>query len=453
MSSNPTANMWNPLSRNFLLPGELTSQQPKLYSKPALASFDLRKYLEGYKGTTKIRRAMYVGEHCTVLAQDSYLIALDELESTTYNAKLHTEVSKRLEQFGVALPDKGEWKKDVEQRSQRENLELKKEIARTRTGNLISECQKAHMDLANLYAKTGSTEEAFRVLQSAREFCGDANSHGELQISAVRISQATFRWMQINTFAQRAISAMTTRHQQSDGTDVWIEGSVIQIQANFGDAKWQDAIKELNKLNIGEVATSEVFGVGNTTAKDFAIYATLSALMALGRKEVREKYINNFGYSKFFEVMPECLELLKGFYNSNYSEMLVLLDSVLSFCVLDPVIGPHVSQIKARVIDNIVVIYATPYMAVSLERMAKDLHIQSADTLESIVAKLITNKRIAARIDVVSGYLYRHKVDPRDATLKHIEKMYKSFDNQVDLVKAHIMFLEEESLRSTGSKA
>ncbi|KAJ1796586.1 hypothetical protein LPJ59_003657 [Coemansia sp. RSA 2399] len=444
--SNPTST--RPLhSRNFTY-GSDSGTQPKVFPPPTLGSFSLHGYLEGYKGAAKVRRGIYVAEHCHELSTESYMAALDELEASTYNTKLHAEVSKRLGQLGVSVvTGSGEWKRSADQMAMRENSELQKEIAEAKSGNLVSVCQRAHKGLADLYAKMGNTEEAFRVLQSAREFSGDATDHVDLQVSAARIAQSTFRWMQVSTFVQRAFTGATAKQ----GT-IWLEGTVIQMQASFGDSKWHDVAKGLSQLSISESDAPKVFEAGNVTQRDIALYATLSALMTMDRKEIKEKFINNLGFSKFFEAMPECLELLKDFYASKYLAMLALFDQVLSFCVLDPVVGPHVAHIKGVVVDNIVVMYSTPYMSVSLEAMARELHIASVSTLECILVRLITSKRIVARIDAVSGYLCKHRVDPRDATLAHIEKMYKVFDSQVDLMKAHIMFLEEESRRSSSSK-
>ncbi|KAJ2092181.1 cop9 signalosome complex subunit [Coemansia sp. RSA 986] len=427
---------------------DISSLQTKTYPPPTLASFDLHSYLEGYKGTAKIRRAIYMAEHCPELSTESYLVALDELESTTYNTRLHSEVSKRLAQLGVALPSNSDWKRSADQMAMRENSELQEEIKESKSGNLLPACQRAHKNLAELYAKMGNIEEAFRVLQSVREFCGDATDHGDLQVSAARIAQSNFRWMQVSTFVQRAFTAAAAKQGA-----MWIEGTIIQTQASFGDSKWHDVARTLSQLSISEADAPKVFEAGNVTQRDLALYATLSALMTMSRKEIKEKLINNLEFSKYFEEMPECLELLKDFYASKYSKMLVLFDQVLSACALDPVIGPHIALIKGLVVDNIVVLYTTPYMSVRLESMAKELRIASVDTLESIVIRLITNKRIVARIDAVSGYLYKYTLDPRDATLAHIEEMYKAFAGQVDMVKAHIMFLEEESRRPSGSRS
>ncbi|KAJ2555592.1 hypothetical protein EV175_002226 [Coemansia sp. RSA 1933] len=421
----------------------------KTFPRPTLSNFDLRAYLDGYKGTTKIRRAMYVAENCHELATEGYLAALDELEAATYNTRLHDEVSKRLEQLGVALPSKVEWRRNADQMALRETSELTKEIDSCKSANLVPACQKAYKKLVELNFKKGNIEEAFRTLQAAREVGSDAEDHNELQISAARIAQSTFRWTQVTTYVQRTRAAVTAQK----GAAAWPEGTVVQLQANVGDSKWSDVARGLGELKLSESDASAVFEIGNITQRDLALYAALSALIAMRRKDIKEKFINNLAFGKYFEAMPECLELLKEFHASRYSTMLALLDRVLSFCVLDPVIGPHVAHIKRLIVDNIVILYSTPYVTVSLEAMARELCLASVDTLETILVRLITTKRIVARIDAVSGYLYKYKVDPRDAALAHIEKMYKSFDGHVDLLKAHIMFLEEESRRASGPRS
>ncbi|KAI9502503.1 hypothetical protein GGI25_002679 [Coemansia spiralis] len=420
-----------------------------VYPKPTLDNFSLSEYLAEYKGMVKAKRAIHMGERCEELAQECYLIALDELEASTYNTRLHGEVCKRLEQLDVALPDKTEWKRGADQKAKREISELHKRITETKSGNLLVACRDAHKELAELYAKMGNTEEALRVLQNGREFCGGAKEHGDLHFCAAEVTQTAFRWLQTSTFVQRAFSSLAAKQGKT-----WIHGNVLLVQAGFGDSRWSDVARSLSDLDITESDAAAVFELGTVTAKDLALYATLAALIAFKRNEIKEKLINNLRFGKFFESMPECLALLKDHHNSKYTNMIAGLDKILSFCVLDPVIGPHASKIRSLIIENTVVLYSQPYVSANLETMARALRFDSVSSLEKVLVKLITSKRISARIDNVAGYLFKYKVDPRDEALQSIEKMYKTFNTQVDVMKARIQFLEEESGRgSIGSRS
>ncbi|KAJ2275511.1 hypothetical protein EV176_002684 [Coemansia sp. RSA 451] len=414
--------------------------------EPSLLAFNLRSYLSEYTGYAKIRRAIYVGERCPTLSIESYSIALEELEEKTYDTTTYKHIARLLEQLTGERRDTEEWERRVSKEVKEQDTEIRGKLERAKKQVSKKDTLQAQWELVRLLQQRGLMDEAVRALQDGRTSCGGMPEQAELYVEAARVSQVMGRWLQVATYIQRTEAVLP----DPDAT-ARAELAVLRAQADFGDCKWSVAVNGLRELSID--TASIVFARKTVTPRDIALYGTLAGLAALDRDQVKQQLLDNVQFGQFLDRMPECQALLQSYYDSKYDDALNMLTRILSFCHLDPVIGPHVTTLKQRIRDNIVVLYIQPFVSVRMSSMATALCFGSTAQLEDTLVRMIDSGLIHARIDGTTGFLIKHTVNARDAALSRVETMHRAFAQQAELMTARIQYLEEESARKRGARA
>ncbi|KAJ2485844.1 hypothetical protein IWW37_005821 [Coemansia sp. RSA 2050] len=427
-------------SVNMSRPGASDEYRGTMFAKPILEQFSLSKYLNEYQGRVKIRRALYLGERCPELSVESYQIALDEIKSSTTDIGLHKRVLKNLEQLSGAAANDEEWVNLARKANNSAFDVLMAELNRARQQHVKKDALRAQEGLAHHKAKLGNVNEALRTLQDARDYCSSVDDQVSLALQSAWISQAMGKWLQVNSYVQRVVSTLSALPPKMAA-----EIKVLQIQADFGEGRWSAVVNNVKELSYDDIMLAGIFERGLITPQDIALYGTLAGLAVLQRDSLKQQIIDSAEFGKFLDYIPECLRLLRLFYNSAYSDALLGLDAILSLGMLDPVIAPHTATLRSQFLENVVVLYTQPFVSTSLSAMAKALSFGSASQLEAMLARLIEKNLIQGRIDAVSGYLLKYTLDPRDQTLETIERMYSSFSDQADVMLARIHYLEEET--------
>ncbi|KAJ1818754.1 cop9 signalosome complex subunit [Coemansia sp. RSA 2599] len=384
---------------------------------------------------------MYMAEHCTELAVECYRIALDELRSKTLNIRLYEEVWQRLRQLDVDVKKDMQWVEQTRSQSSLIREDLRREVDVAATNSQKKDALKAQQELARQLVRMGHNDEAVRAWQDTRDYCVGVQDQALLSIEAAKINQSNCRWLQVSSFTQRAVQTLAKSVNEKMQSDI----DVLQLQASIGDGRWAAAVGSVRTLKYDSLVNSELFVSCAVTPQDIALYGALAGLAALKRDSIKADLINNAEFGKFLDHMPECARLLRCFYASRYSECLGRLDKLLSLAALDPVLGPHVDQLRATIRENIVVLYTQPFVSSSLEGMAQALHFGSTADLEELLVRLIERKLISARIDGTSGYLVKYTANPRDSALETIDRMYRSLSLHSEAMLARIQFFEEET--------
>ncbi|KAI8322067.1 hypothetical protein GQ54DRAFT_311221 [Martensiomyces pterosporus] len=415
--------------------------------QPSLEPFSLDEYLGEYKGHAKISRALYVAKVCPELSERAYRIALEEIKENTTSTEQYEQVIKLMRDFSMPVDLDSRWVVAAKEKNERELLALAAEVEKESKKHLKKEAMKSQKELARMYERCGKMDVAIAKWQEARSFCVTVDENAMLFLECAHISAAMSRWPQVNNHVQRVLSTLSKLPDQMS-----TEIRFLQLQADFGEGNWQAVANAIETLSYETAMSAKVYDRGVLTPSDVALYGTLSGLAVLSRNNIKEKLIENPNFRLYLDHMPECLRLLQSFYSSRYSDTLARLEAIATLGRIDNVIARHISALCKLIKENIVVLYTQPFVSTSLASMAKTLHFNSASELENELVRLIESKRIQGRIDGAAGFLVNYTVNPRDRALESIERMYKSFGVQADLMLARIQYLEEEAALG-GTKA
>lgn len=78
-------------------------------------------------------------------------------------------------------------------------------------------------------------------------------------------------------------------------------------------------------LSIGEELVAHPYS-DVISPNDIAVYGGLCALATFPRTELKTRVIDNVGFRQYLDLEPHVRDLIQGFYNSNYTVCLEIMD-------------------------------------------------------------------------------------------------------------------------------
>lgn len=158
------------------------------------------------------------------------------------------------------------------------------------------------------------------------------------------------------------------------------------------------------------------------TFKELVSYSVVLGLLALHRKDVREKIIQN---SEIISVLNENA-LLKRFtqtiFESNYKQFFeVLIDLNSEVLMKDILLSKHRPFLLKRARIVIFSLFLESYKTIRLNKMAASFGI-SVEFLDKELADLISQKYLNCKIDKVNLIVESIVVDKRSDVYKEVEK-------------------------------
>jgi hypothetical protein len=166
---------------------------------------------------------------------------------------------------------------------------------------------------------------------------------------------------------------------------------------------------------VADTVTRGVFMPEVMTGSDVALYATLSALAALDRGEVKRRVLDNEAFSAVLSTMPEARLLLEDFVASRYASLFERLGKLRPRMQLDSVLAPLAAELEVTIRQKALKQYFGPYSSVDLTRMAAAFACD-VEQLEDELAQLIADDHIQARIDSHNKRLFARQSDERADT-------------------------------------
>ncbi len=129
------------------------------------------------------------------------------------------------------------------------------------------------------------------------------------------------------------------------------------------------------------------------TSSDLAFYVTLSSLLVLNRKEMKDNIISSSKFKSLLDSVPEISDILEHFLNGRYMEFQKSLETFQKYMKFDPFFGHKIESVIEKIRKKALVQYVTPYKVIDLREIAKAFNI-SLEKIEEEVADLIVNKQI-----------------------------------------------------------
>jgi COP9 signalosome complex subunit 1 len=179
-------------------------------------------------------------------------------------------------------------------------------------------------------------------------------------------------------------------------------------------------------------------------AEDIATYGALCALADFDRDELRQRVVEGgSSFRNFLELSPKIRGVVNDIFESKYGSALSVLEAMKGELQLDLHLKDHAVDLIKMIRSRCIVQYFSPYMSVSLDSMSTAFACSLAE-MESSVAKLIMDGKIAARIDSQAKTLHVRQTEKRAESYRKIAKLSESYIGDMRAMLLRMSCLEHD---------
>ena len=190
------------------------------------------------------------------------------------------------------------------------------------------------------------------------------------------------------------------------------------------------------------------------SCEDVAVYGGLCALATFDRAELKARVLSNSSFKALLELVPRVRELVNGFYNAKYADVLRYMRELQEGLELDIHMSGHVQDLYQLIRNRALVQYVSPYSSVDLKRMA-EAFCTEVSALEKELVELIVKQSINARIDSQHKVLHSRVDDQRSTTYGNALDMGEKFCAEAMAAILRVNLLRDDIVytpRSSASK-
>jgi len=181
-------------------------------------------------------------------------------------------------------------------------------------------------------------------------------------------------------------------------------------------------------LFLGSVATFTCFELVPYEA--LVAYAVLSSMVALDRAALQKKVVKNSDVLSTIDKVPHLSELLHSFYECRYRNFFEALVGIHPWMIRDRILARHAPYFVRELRIRAYAQFLQSYQSVTLESMA-DTFGMSVGFLDRELSRFIGVKRLAAKIDKVSGIVETNRPDAKNAQYQDVIKHGDTLLNQI----------------------
>ncbi|XP_074595982.1 COP9 signalosome complex subunit 1-like [Brevipalpus obovatus] len=394
-------------------------------------TLDLETYAGSYTGMAKIRRLLFVANHCLQLKVDALKMAMNYIKENTYNtglyAQVYSQLAEALKQSGVTPenvigPLDTTW---IETRSKKGAANLEKldtDLKNYKSNSIKESVRRGHDDLGDHYLKLGDINNALKCYSRSRDYCTHGKHVVNMCLNVIKVSIYSSNWNHVVTYVSKAEATPEYSANSQIATKLHCAAGLADLAAR----KFKSAAKHFLAANFDHFAPDswEILSPNNV-----AIYGGLCALASFSRNELHKSVISSSSFKLFLELEPQLRDAISKFYDSKYASCLSILAELKDNLLLDLYLAPHVRQLYYMIRNLALVQYFSPYLSADMNRMASAFNT-SVSALENELMQLILDGQIQARIDSHNKILFAKDVDQRTVTFEKALNMGKDWQRK-----------------------
>ncbi|TKR60381.1 hypothetical protein L596_027636 [Steinernema carpocapsae] len=401
----------------------------------------ISKLAANYQGYALLRRFEHIAKVCPQLRAEAYIALINYITQNTtditmYNA-VYTELAK-LRGGNVDLINKPEpftlddqtipaynthWAANVNANGGNKVDNCQSEFKRQKDEGVKESTRRAMSELIKTYTELGRLPEALQLFaRGMREYCTSFKHVVEMLVEWMTWSlhAGPTYYYRIEHLLNQAERSISEARESADakaktgsgptpaasGTGApavnvkqLIETSHCKITLMSGlhnlitPMKYKEAAEKF--INV----TFDVFGDDEViSANDVAIYGTICALATFERVELKERILNNMEFRKFMECDTRLVDLVKKFHQSEFRQVLDLLNEMKNELLMNIYIAPHVEKLYNLIRKKAIVLYMKPFTRACIKSMASEFQVDTTTMIDNL-AELIHMKSLDARIN------------------------------------------------------
>ncbi|KAF8938159.1 cop9 signalosome complex subunit [Dissophora ornata] len=400
-------------------------------------------------GHTKVNRLEFIADRCPSLQIDALKLAITELKNTsTLNISRYVSLVKKLnEAIKFGAPGSGNvssdllnvdkaWADSQLQKAKQQTDLLEGELKNYKRNSIKESIRMGNIELGNHYYACGDLTAAHRSYSRTRDYCTTSKHLIELCMNVIKVSVELGNFPHVLTYV---VKAESTPEVPQDKELTKAKLKAASGLANMDLGKYSSAARDF--LSIGEELVGHQYG-DVISANDIAVYGGLCALASFNRAELKRLVIDNVGFRQYLELEPHIRDLLQGFYNSNYTVCLDIMDKWRNDYLLDLHLHSHIEALYTNIRKKALVQFTSPFLTVDLTKMAKSFST-TVPELEKELVSLIIGGQIEARIDSQQKILWAKQTNKRSAIFERSTTMGQEYENEAKGLVLRIQMINE----------
>ncbi|XP_060071559.1 COP9 signalosome complex subunit 1-like [Ylistrum balloti] len=402
-------------------------------------SLDLEQYASQYTGLARLKRQLFIAEHCPSLRVEALRMALSYV-MTTYNTNLYQEIHRKLQEAvasSSSLPDAvagvvhnmpaldTQW---IETTAKKAALKLEKldtDLKNYKSNSIKESIRRGHDDLGDHHLDCGDLSNALKCYSRARDYCTISKHVVNMCLNVIKVSVYLQNWSHVQSYVNKAESTPEmAEHGKDGGQAVLTKLKCAAGLADLATKKYKSAAKYFLQANFDFCDFPELLSASNV-----ATYGVFCALASFDRQELQKNVISSSSFKLFLELEPQLRDILHKFYESKYASCLRLLGEIKDNLLLDMYLAPHVNVLYSQIRNRALCQYFSPYLSADMRKMAEAFNT-SVTGLEDELMQLILEGQINARIDSHNKILYAKDTDQRSTTFEKSLSMGKEYQRR-----------------------
>ncbi|OWF51862.1 COP9 signalosome complex subunit 1-like isoform X2 [Mizuhopecten yessoensis] len=402
-------------------------------------SLDLEQYASQYTGLARLKRQLFIAEHCPSLRVEALRMALSYV-MTTYNTNLYQEIHRKLQEAvasSSSLPDAvagvvhnmpaldTQW---IETTAKKAALKLEKldtDLKNYKSNSIKESIRRGHDDLGDHHLDCGDLSNALKCYSRARDYCTISKHVVNMCLNVIKVSVYLQNWSHVQSYVNKAESTPEmAEHGKDGGQAVLTKLKCAAGLADLATKKYKSAAKYFLLANFDFCDFPELLSASNV-----ATYGVFCALASFDRQELQKNVISSSSFKLFLELEPQLRDILHKFYESKYASCLKLLGEIKDNLLLDMYLAPHVNVLYSQIRNRALCQYFSPYLSADMRKMAEAFNT-SVGGLEDELMQLILEGQINARIDSHNKILYAKDTDQRSTTFEKSLTMGKEYQRR-----------------------
>lgn len=323
----------------------------------------------------------------------------------------------------------------------------------------------AYAKLGDLLFDKGDGPQAMKCFVRMRDYAGTPKRTAAVCCRVACAAGAVNNWAHAASYASKA------DHYTKDIDDpnikrivvsLHVAGALAQIDNKHYDPAAKALIDVLTKHG-GDLSSSGSSGktsTGNepeaketfetacdwdlTSWRDVTAYACLCAIATFSRSSLRESIVDHARFKhRAKSLHPFAVDAALDAHKGKYATAMAHLDKLRDELKLDPIFAKHASALRDLCADKCVAQYCAPYSVVSLAAAAKTFNVDKAK-FEHLVAKLIFDGKLKAKIDRINDTVIADEPTEREIALDHVLKQGAAYRREIRALMLRMSCLEND---------
>ena len=236
----------------------------------------------------------------------------------------------------------------------------------------------------------------------AKEYCSLPKQLSDVWLDIVVTSIDLNSFAQSLSYIEKAEACLHGSPDKLVQAKLQLSSGIVQLQlGHFKDVP--GTLSEVDPCIRGQSASSLA------SAEDISVYATLTAVAALSRREVR-RLLEHSSFRQFYEHCMHVRIFAQDYLAGNFDSCFKFLNTYKPQFLLDVHLSSSIEELYRLITNQIVVQYMTPYSVVDLVKMSQRLNLNQVE-LEKLISALVSSRKLSGKIDSLSNSFHRHDDD------------------------------------------